>query len=144
MKGRLLLQFFDQDWGPGTKLVGAHLVVGSSDETVIVVLDDDCTYPSDHVENLVRHMPGDKGAVSSYCEQPLLILPGAWMRTDKVYSYLYRWFLLDGMFSECKGWSMGFGGVAYWASSFREDVVTFLSKLPKVWPHEILELLHLF
>ena len=44
----LLLQFLGQepggpgDWGPGTKLVGAYLVVGSRADTVIVTLDDDC------------------------------------------------------------------------------------------------------
>lgn len=128
MKGKLVLQFFDQDWGPGTKLVGAYLVVGPSPDTVIVVLDDDCYYPPSHVENLVRHLPADKGAVSGYCEVPLLLIPGAWIRAD----IFHLPFLFNGMVVECQGWNMGFGGVAYWASSFQDDIVTFLSTLHKV------------
>lgn len=127
MKGRLVIQFFDKDWGPGTKLVGAYLVIGPSPDTVIIVLDDDCHYSPPHVESLVRHLPADKGAVCGYCEVPLLISPGSWIRTD----VLYPRYIVKDVVAECKGWNMGFGGVAYWASSFQDDIVDYLSFLPK-------------
>ena len=44
----LLLQFMSKDsggpgdWGPGTKLVAAFLLVGPRKDTVIITLDDDC------------------------------------------------------------------------------------------------------
>ena len=63
-----------------------------------------------------------------YCEEPISLLPGSWMRTDGI---LYRNYLYKGHVAECRGWFMGFGGVAYWAGSFEEDVLTYLRGLPE-------------
>ena len=45
-----MLQFMSKDsggpgdWGPGTKLVAAFLLVGPRKDTVIITLDDDCRW----------------------------------------------------------------------------------------------------
>jgi hypothetical protein len=41
-----------------------------------------------------------------------------------------RQYFFKGYVTECKGWLMGFGGIAYWASSFQESLLTFLEILP--------------
>ena len=91
-------------------------------------VDDDCFYPPSLVGSLIHHLPSDHGAVSGYCEEPLSLLPGTWMRTDGI-SYHQRFY--QGHSAECRGWLMGFGGVAYWASSFGNDIFDFLKGLPE-------------
>lgn len=126
-KHGLVLQFLDKSWGPGTKLVGAYLIVGSRPDTVIITVDDDCRYPLDHVEEFMKHLPADRGAVGGYCEEPLNVRKGTWLRTDSIdyHQYLYK-----GQVAECRGWLMGFGGAVYWASSFDDSLLNFLSTLP--------------
>ena len=123
----LYIQFLKKDWGPGTKLVGAYNLLGPRDDTVIVTVDDDCRYDLDLTEYLARHLPRDKGAVGGLCQEPRGSKGehGRWRRSDLV--VLYRW-LWHGVALECKGFLMGFGGAAYWASSFDDSVFDFLSK----------------
>ncbi len=91
-------------------------------------MDDDCAYPRGLVEQLVHRLPTDRGAVSGYCEEPISLLPGSWIRMDGI-SYHQRFY--KGHAAECRGWLMGFGGVAYWASSFGEKLLSFLPGLPQ-------------
>ena len=59
---------------------------------------------------------------------PFAYLPGQWLRTDRL---LHHQYLYKGYSAECKGWLMGFGGVAYWASSFDDSLLTYLTGLPE-------------
>ena len=54
------------------------------------------------------------------------MLPSIWLKTGVIFKNLYK-----GYVSECRGWSMGYEGVAYWAGSFEDDVLTYLKELPK-------------
>lgn len=123
----LYIQFVKLDWGPGTKLVGAYNLLGPRDDTVIVTVDDDCHYDPDLTEYLIRHLPRDRGAVGGLCQEPRGAKGehGRWRRSDLV--VLYRW-LWHGVALECKGFLMGFGGAAYWASSFDDSVFDYLSQ----------------
>ncbi|GAX78286.1 hypothetical protein CEUSTIGMA_g5728.t1 [Chlamydomonas eustigma] len=126
--GLTLYFLYAEDWGPGTKLVGAYLLVGSDPHAVIVTLDDDVEYQPGLVEWLVQHIPQPAGAVSGYCEEPLPSTPGKWRQLHE--NLLYR-NLYWGQAVQCNGWLMGWGGVAYPASAFKDDLLTYLSGLPK-------------
>ena len=73
-----------------------------------------------------RHLPEDGGAIGGFCEEPPP--PGStsetgWRQMHEHYLYrnMYRGFAV-----ECQGWLMGFGGIAYRASSFNDSLLTFL------------------
>ena len=88
-----------------------------------------CRYQLDLVEELVRHLPADGGAVGGFCEEP----PGpgssgdSWRQTheDFVYRNMYA-----GYAVECRGWLMGWGGIAYRASSFNDTLLSFQASIP--------------
>jgi len=128
-RGRLVLQFLERSWGPGTKLVGAYLITGPQPDTLLITVDDDCWYAPNLVETMVTHMPADKGALSAYCEVPLTWKKGTWVRMDHAHYYGQRYY--PGHLAACQGWLMGFGGVGYWASTLDNRLPTFLSELPK-------------
>ncbi len=58
-----------------------------------------------------------------------LCIPSFRARLDKFHFY-GQWFY-PGHVAECDGWLMGFGGVAYWASSLDKGLITALKDYPK-------------
>ena len=123
--GVLTVQFLDDDWGPGTKLVGA-LLLETHPDTVIVTLDDDVVYNRDTVQWLATHMQ-ENIALSFACE--------LWNadRSDNfvvgmVGPSLFITFMMGPRV--CNGWLMGWSGVAYQVSAFGPDIWTFAQSLP--------------
>lgn len=123
--GTLTVQFLDNDeeWGPGTKLIGA-LLLEKDPDTVIVTLDDDVVYSTDTVKWLSTHMHPNV-SLSYACEmwdlsRSSIIAYGMWTVFD-LYMTTPR---------VCDGWLSGWTGVAHHVSSFRPDIWTFLQSLP--------------
>ncbi len=65
---RISVLAVEQDFGPGTKLVGAASRVRDGD--VIIAVDDDHAYRDFFVETLVRAQRGDPGAAHSFFTYP--------------------------------------------------------------------------
>lgn len=123
--GTLTVQFLDNDeeWGPGTKLIGA-LLLEKDPNTVIVTFDDDVVYSTDTVKWLSTHMRHNV-SLSYACEmwdvsRSTIIAYGMWTVFD-LYMTTPR---------VCDGWLSGWTAVAHHVSSFRPDVWTFLQSLP--------------
>ena len=120
--GILTVQFLDDDpWGPALKVIGV-LLLEKDPETVIITLDDDLVYHRDTVKWLTTHVqPGM--ALSFGCEM--------W-REDR--SDFIDWTIGDFFYMTtprvCAGWLCGWTGVAYYVSSFRADIYTFMQALP--------------
>ncbi len=73
-----------------------------------------------------RHLPEDGGAIGGFCEEPPppgSISETGWRQMHE--NYLYR-NMYRGSAVECRGWLMGWGGIAYHARSFNESLLTFL------------------
>jgi len=121
--GILTVQFLDDDWGPGTKLIGA-LLLEKDPETVIITLDDDMVYHRDTVKWLATHMqPGI--ALSFGCEM--------WLQDKSGFIDFTMWSIHDFYMTTprvCDGWLVGWTGVAYHVSSFGPDIYTFMQSLP--------------
>jgi hypothetical protein len=125
--GVLTVQFLDDDWGPGTKLVGA-LLLETHPDTVIVTLDDDVVYNRDTVQWLSTHMKKNI-ALAFGCEMwnadgSNTFLSGTGLNFDPV---LYVKVLLGPRV--CDGWLMGWSGVAYHVSSFGPNIWTVAQSL---------------
>jgi hypothetical protein len=121
--GMLTVQFVDDDWGPGTKLVGA-LLLETDPDTVVITLDDDVVYNRDTVQWLATHIK-ENTALSFACEMLNII------RSDTVcfgQGFTYDFFMTVPRV--CDGWLMGWAGVAYHVSSFGLDIWTFAQSLP--------------
>lgn len=161
-RGLALLFLGDNNWGPGTKLVGGYLVVGPRTDTVLVTVDDDVEYQPELMEFLVNHMPADGGAVGGYCEvrdapflnpfvkifvtpplfpcsclslqEPPDRWPSYWKQLHEnwIYRHLHP---LSTSAVECHGWLMGWGGVAYPAALFNDTLITALDGLPQGCRH---------
>jgi hypothetical protein len=120
--GRLTVQFLDDDWGPGTKLVGA-LLLETHPDTVVITLDDDMVSNVDTVQWLATHMQPDI-ALSFGCEQ--------FVNIGRIVHFgMYEKF--DFHMSAprvCAGWLLGWTGVAYHVSNFGPDIWTFVQSLP--------------
>ena len=121
--GVLTVQFLDDDWGPGTKLVGA-LLLETHPDTVVITFDDDTVYHRDTVQWLATHMQ-ENIALSFACE--------VW-RTDMSGTVCFgMWAILDFALRAprvCDGWLSGWTAVAYHVSSFGPDIWTFAESLP--------------
>jgi hypothetical protein len=130
--GRLILQFFEHDdFGPGTKLVGAFQLIGPHHDALIITLDDDCLYPSDRAQVLIDHLPsGRRSALGGACEElsPWIYPQGSW--AEPAFSPLHQW-LYAGRLLECQGWLLGYIGVAYWAETLDDSLSHFLGSLTK-------------
>jgi hypothetical protein len=121
--GVLTVQFLDDDWGPGTKLVGA-LLLETHPDTVVITLDDDVVYHRDTVQWLATHMQ-ENIALSFACEM--------W-RTDRSGTVCFgMWTMFDFAMTTprvCDGWLSGWAAAAYHVSSFGPDIWTFAQSLP--------------
>jgi hypothetical protein len=121
--GVLTVQFLDDDWGPGTKLVGALLLENNPD-TVVITFDDDTVYHRDTVHWLATHMQ-ENIALAFACEM--------W-RTDMSGTVCFgMWAIFDWALNAprvCNGWLSGWAAVAYHVSSFGPDIWTFAQSLP--------------
>lgn len=125
--GVLTVQFLDDDWGPGTKLMGA-LLLETHPDTVIVTLDDDVVYNRDTVQWLATHMK-ENIALGFGCETwnadgSNTFLSGTGLNFDPVL------FIKVHMGPRvCDGWLMGWSGVAYHVSAFGPNIWTFAQSL---------------
>jgi len=125
--GVLTVQFLDDDWGPGTKLVGA-LLLETHPDTVVITLDDDVVYNKDTVKWLATHMK-ENIALSFGCEMwnadgSDTFLAGTLLNFDP----LYFMKIMVGP-RVCDGWLMGWSGVAYHVSSFGPNIWTVAESL---------------
>jgi hypothetical protein len=125
--GVLTVQFLDDDWGPGTKLVGA-LLLETHPDTVIVTLDDDVVYNRDTVRWLATHMK-ENIALAFGCETwnadgSNTFLSGTGLNFDPV--LFVKVFLGPRV---CDGWLMGWSGIAYHVSSFGPNIWTVAQSL---------------
>lgn len=121
--GVLTVQFLDDDWGPGTKLVGA-LLLETHPDTVVITLDDDMVYKMDTVQWLATHMQAGI-ALSFGCET--WSLDRSYIHAFGMHSYLDSFMYTTRV---CAGWLSGWTGVAYHVSSFGPDIWTFVQSLP--------------
>ena len=125
--GALTVQFLDDDWGPGTKLVGA-LLLETHPDTVVITLDDDVVYNSDTVQWLATHMQ-ENIALAFGCETWITdgsdtFLSGTGLNFDPL---LFMKVMVGPRV--CHGWLMGWSGIAYHVSSFGPNIWTFAQSL---------------
>lgn len=121
--GLLTVQFLDDDWGPGTKLVGA-LLLETHPDTVVITLDDDVVYNRNTVQWLATHMQTGI-ALSFGCET--WSLDRSYTHAFGMHNHLDSYMYTPRV---CAGWLSGWTGVAYHVSSFGPDIWTFLQSLP--------------
>ncbi len=125
--GVLTVQFLDDDWGPGTKLVGA-LLLETHPDTVIVTIDDDVVYNRDTVQWLATHMK-ENIALGFGCEKwnadgSDTFLSGTGLNFDPL---LFMKVMMGSRV--CDGWLMGWSGIAYHVSSFGPNIWTVAQSL---------------
>ena len=125
--GVLTVQFLDDDWGPGTKLVGA-LLLETHPDTVVITLDDDVVYNSDTVQWLSTHIQ-ENIALAFGCETWIAdgsdtFLSGTGLNFDPL---LFMKVMVGPRV--CHGWLMGWSGIAYHVSSFGPNIWTFAQSL---------------
>ena len=122
--GTLTVQFLEEDWGPATKLIGA-LLLEAHPETVVITLDDDVVYHRDTVKYLATHVQ-ENTVLSFGCEMwnaaNIEFIAFGGMADIVTYSSTPR---------VCRGWVLGWIGVAYHVSFFGIDILTVLKSLPR-------------
>lgn len=123
--GPLTLLFLDQDWGAGTKALGA-LMLERDPDTILITMDDDMIYHDETIAYLTKHETRGM-ALSFGCETWEFFHTG-WIGYPPHHNIFTASFPGARM---CNGWLSGWTAVAYRVGHFGQDVWTFLDTLPR-------------
>jgi hypothetical protein len=123
--GSLTVLFLDQDWGAGTKALGA-LMLEHDPATILITMDDDMIYHKETIAYLAKHETQGM-ALSFGCETWDFFHIG-WVGHSPGHSIFTLSFPGARI---CNGWLSGWTAVAYRVGHFGPDIWTFLDSLPR-------------